>query len=159
VDVPPAREGFTIVSKDADFHQQSFLFGHPPKVIWIPRGNCSTDEIARLPREHRADLLAFDAAPEPSFLVVGSRRPFGSAASAWHVRTCGEARFSNAPSHSRLNSRTWSRESESQPPTEHLADEPSPITPARDKRPDSIPHPLNIVRLSDRKEQRNSGVV
>jgi predicted nuclease of predicted toxin-antitoxin system len=66
-----AREGFVVVSKDADFHQRSFLFGHPPKVIWIRRGNCSTDEIARLLREHRADLVAFDAAPEPSFLAVG----------------------------------------------------------------------------------------
>ena len=27
--------GLTIVSKDADFHQRSFLFGAPPKVIWL----------------------------------------------------------------------------------------------------------------------------
>jgi predicted nuclease of predicted toxin-antitoxin system len=33
---------FVIVSKDSDFHQRSFLFGHPPKVVWIRRGNCST---------------------------------------------------------------------------------------------------------------------
>lgn len=40
-----AAEGFAIVSKDSDFHQLSFLRGHPPKVVWIRRGNCSTDEI------------------------------------------------------------------------------------------------------------------
>jgi hypothetical protein len=40
-----AEEGFTILSKDADFHERSFLLGHPPKVIWIRRGNCSTDEV------------------------------------------------------------------------------------------------------------------
>jgi predicted nuclease of predicted toxin-antitoxin system len=28
-----AQQGFAIVTKDADFHQRSFLFGHPPKVI------------------------------------------------------------------------------------------------------------------------------
>jgi predicted nuclease of predicted toxin-antitoxin system len=27
-----AQHGFTIVTKDADFDQRSFLFSHPPKV-------------------------------------------------------------------------------------------------------------------------------
>ncbi len=27
------KEGYAIVSKDADFHQRSLFFGHPPKVI------------------------------------------------------------------------------------------------------------------------------
>lgn len=27
------RRGFAIVSKDSDFQQQSFVHGHPPKVI------------------------------------------------------------------------------------------------------------------------------
>ncbi len=41
-----ARDGgYVIVSKDADFHQLSFALGHPPKVVWIKRGNCSTREI------------------------------------------------------------------------------------------------------------------
>jgi predicted nuclease of predicted toxin-antitoxin system len=35
-----AREhDFVIVSKDADFHQRSFVFGAPPKVIWVRLGN------------------------------------------------------------------------------------------------------------------------
>ena len=33
---------FVIASKDSDSRQLSFAFGHPPKVIWIRRGNCST---------------------------------------------------------------------------------------------------------------------
>ena len=37
-----AQHGFAIVSKDADFHERSFLLGHPPKVIWIGRGNGSS---------------------------------------------------------------------------------------------------------------------
>jgi len=40
-----ATGGFTIVSKDADFHERSFVLGPPPKVIWIRRGNCSTTEV------------------------------------------------------------------------------------------------------------------
>lgn len=45
-----AEHGYTIVSKDADFRQRSFLYGHPPKVIWIRIGNCSTRCIAALLR-------------------------------------------------------------------------------------------------------------
>jgi predicted nuclease of predicted toxin-antitoxin system len=30
--------GFAIVSKDEDFHQLSFLYGAPPKVVWVRLG-------------------------------------------------------------------------------------------------------------------------
>ena len=53
-----AEHGFVIVSKDADFHQRSFVLGPPPKVVWIRRGNCSTVEIEGIFRSHEADLLA-----------------------------------------------------------------------------------------------------
>ena len=33
------QHGLAILSKDADFHQRSFVRGHPPKVVWIRRGN------------------------------------------------------------------------------------------------------------------------
>ncbi|HEX9284788.1 MAG TPA: DUF5615 family PIN-like protein [Nitrospirales bacterium] len=65
-----ARRGFVIVSKDADFHQRSFVFGHPPKVIWIQRGNCSTDEIAAMLRRYHTDLLAFERDEVASFLAL-----------------------------------------------------------------------------------------
>lgn len=41
-----ATRGLAIVSKDSDFRQMSFVRGHPPKVIWIRRGNCSTLSFA-----------------------------------------------------------------------------------------------------------------
>jgi predicted nuclease of predicted toxin-antitoxin system len=65
------RHGFMIVSKDADFHQRSFVLGHPLKVIWIQRGNCSTDEIAALLRQRHADILAFEQDETASFLALG----------------------------------------------------------------------------------------
>jgi predicted nuclease of predicted toxin-antitoxin system len=43
-------EEFVIVSKDSDMHDRSLLFGFPPKVIWIRRGNCSTREVKGLIR-------------------------------------------------------------------------------------------------------------
>lgn len=66
-----AAQGFAIVSKDADFHERSFLFGHPPKVVWIRRGNCSTDEVAALLRDHHAAMLAFEGDEDGTFLALG----------------------------------------------------------------------------------------
>jgi predicted nuclease of predicted toxin-antitoxin system len=65
-----AAQNFVIVSKDSDFHQLSFVRGHPPKVVWIRRGNSSTDEIGSLLRQHEADLRAFERDPDASFLVL-----------------------------------------------------------------------------------------
>ncbi len=62
--------GFTIVTKDAEFHQRSFLFGAPPKVVWIRRGNCSTDEIESLLRDRQDTLLAFERDHEAAFLAL-----------------------------------------------------------------------------------------
>jgi predicted nuclease of predicted toxin-antitoxin system len=65
-----AEQGLSIVSKDSDFRQRSFLRGHPPKVVWIARGNCSTDEVASLLRDRHADLLAFQRDDTASFLAL-----------------------------------------------------------------------------------------
>lgn len=62
--------GLTILSKDSDFHQVSFLRGPPPKVIWIRRGNCSTVDIEALLRSHRNEILAFGVDEEAAFLAL-----------------------------------------------------------------------------------------
>ncbi len=64
------ENGFIIVSKDSDFHQRSFLFGHPPKVVWIRRGNCSTATIESILREHQDDLIKFAESEHGSFLAL-----------------------------------------------------------------------------------------
>lgn len=64
------KNGFTIVSKDSDFHQRSFVFGHPPKFIWIKKGNCSTEEITSILRVHHQELMAFGVDPGSSLLVL-----------------------------------------------------------------------------------------
>ena len=66
-----AEQGFAIVSKDADFHQRSFVLGYPPKVVWIRRGNCSTAEIEEILRVREADLLAFEQDEDGAFLALG----------------------------------------------------------------------------------------
>ena len=57
----------TIVSKDSDFHQMSFVWGPPPKVIWIRRGNCTTADIGAMVRSNRDVILASGADPEAAF--------------------------------------------------------------------------------------------
>ncbi len=66
-----AREhGFVIVSKDSDFRQFSFTFGHPPKVAWIRRGNCSTSEIESILRDRYDEILAFYNDEYGAFLAL-----------------------------------------------------------------------------------------
>jgi predicted nuclease of predicted toxin-antitoxin system len=66
------RQGFTIVSKDTDFEQRALLLGHPPKVIWIRLGNCTTDAVAALLRAKRQDLEAVAADAAASFLALSN---------------------------------------------------------------------------------------
>lgn len=56
------NNGFTIVTRDSDYNELLVLLGFPPKVIWIRRGNCSTNEIEIILRSHIEDiqLLAID---------------------------------------------------------------------------------------------------
>ena len=61
---------FTIASKDSDFRQLSFTLGHPSKVIWIRRGNCSTAEIASILRSSYDVVLALHTDPQGSFLAL-----------------------------------------------------------------------------------------
>lgn len=62
--------GFLIVSKDTDLQQRALLYGHPPKVVWVRLGNCSTAEVAALLRSRLADIEAFEADPAASFLAL-----------------------------------------------------------------------------------------
>lgn len=64
------RQGFIVVTKDSDFNARAFVFGPPPKVVWIRRGNCSTSDIEALLRERFQDLLGFDAEVEATLLVL-----------------------------------------------------------------------------------------
>jgi predicted nuclease of predicted toxin-antitoxin system len=64
------QQSFTIVSKDADFRQRSFLLGFPPKVIWIRLGNCSTSQIEKLLNRHKSSILEFFEDESLSFLAL-----------------------------------------------------------------------------------------
>ncbi|MBA3585280.1 MAG: DUF5615 family PIN-like protein [Gemmatimonadetes bacterium] len=64
------EHGFALVSKDSDLHQLSFLYGTPPKVIWIRRGNCTTTELEEVLRFRYHEIIEFIEDPESSFLAL-----------------------------------------------------------------------------------------
>lgn len=61
---------FMLVSKDSDFYEKSILFGHPPKVIWIRRGNCTNRQIQLLLRNKLENIAEFYQNPEVSFISI-----------------------------------------------------------------------------------------
>ncbi len=66
-----AVNGFTIVSKDSDFRQRSFLLGNPPKVIWVAIGNSSTSQVETLLREQSDEIQRFQEDAQEALLVLG----------------------------------------------------------------------------------------
>jgi predicted nuclease of predicted toxin-antitoxin system len=68
-----AAEGFTIVTRDDDFRQRSFLLGQPPKIIWLRLGNCPTEQVAAELRARHPEIRAFSSDPQTALLVLGRR--------------------------------------------------------------------------------------
>jgi predicted nuclease of predicted toxin-antitoxin system len=64
------QNSLMIVSKDSDMHQRSFMFGHPPKIIWVRLGNCSTSDVERLLRKNFSAIKAFHEDAYASFLSL-----------------------------------------------------------------------------------------
>lgn len=65
-----AQHGFAIATKDADFHQRSFLYGYPPKVVWVRIGNGSTAMVESLLRRRVVEVVTFSSDPESAFLIL-----------------------------------------------------------------------------------------
>ena len=64
------RDGYTIVSKDNDFRQLSFLHGAPPKVIWLSVGNAGTEAILHFLNSKGAEIQTLEADAAASLLVL-----------------------------------------------------------------------------------------
>jgi predicted nuclease of predicted toxin-antitoxin system len=59
-----------IVSKDADMHDLSLVFGNPPKVVWVRLGNCSTRQVEELLRREFGVIKLFYEDDTVSLLVL-----------------------------------------------------------------------------------------
>ncbi len=62
--------GFAIVTKDSDFQERSQIAGSPPRVVWIRRGNCSTQDIEAMLRRHALHIAALEYECGNGFLVL-----------------------------------------------------------------------------------------
>jgi predicted nuclease of predicted toxin-antitoxin system len=67
--------GYVIVSKDSDFRQLAFLFGPPPKVVWLRVGNASSRVIASLLRNCIDVVEPFAAGGDDALLVLPRLSP------------------------------------------------------------------------------------
>ena len=61
---------YIIISKDADFAERSLLFGYPPFVLWIRRGNCSTGDIIRILKQNFDLIKSFVEAKQSGLLNI-----------------------------------------------------------------------------------------
>ena len=69
------QEGFTLMSKDADFHQRCLVYGHPPKLVFIRTGNCPTATITELIRQNASLISQFQGDGEAGILVLPPPTP------------------------------------------------------------------------------------
>ena len=61
---------YIIVTKDADFSEFGIVKGFPPKIIWIRRGNCSTQDIETILRENYSAISALSEESETGILTL-----------------------------------------------------------------------------------------
>ena len=61
---------FLIVSKDADFHQRSLVYGHPPKFVYLRIGNSPTSKIVQILRKNFDTIVQFKDSELESILVL-----------------------------------------------------------------------------------------
>ncbi len=61
---------FTIVSKDSDFRQLSFLYGQPPKTIWLRIGNAATELAVQTLRTGLDAVDEFAGDDEAALLII-----------------------------------------------------------------------------------------
>jgi predicted nuclease of predicted toxin-antitoxin system len=64
------QNDYVIVSKDSDFRQLAFLFGPPPKAVWLDVGNVSSSTILELIRNNRETINDFANNTEESFMLL-----------------------------------------------------------------------------------------
>ena len=64
------EHGLAIVTKDSDFQERSQIATIAARIVWIRRGNCSTDEIEALLRKHAAHISTLASEGAPGFLIL-----------------------------------------------------------------------------------------
>ena len=69
-----AENGFTILSKDGEFVKLLADRGHPPKVVRLRIGNCTTEEAAEAIRNNAESISQLENDEDEGFLEIHRRR-------------------------------------------------------------------------------------
>ena len=64
------RYDYMIATKDADFSELLLLYGFPPKIIWLRRGNCSTRDIEAMLRNSFEAIETLSDDPNTGILTL-----------------------------------------------------------------------------------------
>jgi predicted nuclease of predicted toxin-antitoxin system len=100
------KHGFTVVSKDTDFHHRAI--GHPPKIIWLRVRNCETSLITNLLISRYQVIRQFIESETESLLVLdvsGHYEPATNGRNDPATKICISRHFSSKQS--RINSLIW----------------------------------------------------
>jgi len=65
------REGLTIVTLDADFHELALLRGMPPRIVWLRHFDTSTLALLGLIQTSTHEINAFMRSDEAACLILG----------------------------------------------------------------------------------------
>jgi predicted nuclease of predicted toxin-antitoxin system len=65
-----ARNGFVLVTQDADFAEMAALYGPPPKVVWLRGGNRPTEAMETTLRRNHVLILDFAYEKEATCLEL-----------------------------------------------------------------------------------------
>lgn len=70
-----AEHGYVLVSRDSDFRQLAFMYGPPPKVVWLRAGNVATSRIVEMILDSIEVIEEFvDSADEALLVISGDQR-------------------------------------------------------------------------------------
>lgn len=64
------KNDYVIVSKDADFSELGSLLGFPPKIIWLRKGNCSTQSIEKILQQNHSAIERLVNSPDAGILML-----------------------------------------------------------------------------------------
>jgi len=64
------KTGSALFQRILIFSKEAFLFGHPPKVVWLRLGNCTRERVIQLMTVHQQQMERYNKAPFESVLLL-----------------------------------------------------------------------------------------
>ena len=65
-----SKNSYHILTKDSDFNKLQYIYGFPPKIIWIRSGNVSTSYVIALLLSEKDPIIKFLGGPDQGILEI-----------------------------------------------------------------------------------------